>query len=73
MSSIVTWLMWKWEPKETRELTFGDVLVRVKSTYILEMHIDTDEGNAADLERRDFGETGSNRRRSDPEPDRVTW
>ena len=36
-------------------LTFGDVLVRVKSTYQLEMHIDTDEGNAAELDRQDVG------------------
>ena len=39
-----------------RSLTFGDVLVRVKPTYKLEMHIDTDEGNAAELARNDTGE-----------------
>ncbi len=32
-----------------RELVFGDVLVRVDPSYSLAMHIDTDEGNAANL------------------------
>ncbi len=32
-----------------REVIFGDVVIRVSADYRLEMHIDTDEGNAANL------------------------
>ena len=32
-----------------RELTFGDVMIRVHPDFALAMHIDTDEGNAANI------------------------
>ncbi|MFK7922989.1 MAG: acetate/propionate family kinase [Bacteroidia bacterium] len=40
---------------EDRSLTFGNVLIRVSDKYKLEMHIDTDEGNAAELRSGDAG------------------
>jgi acetate kinase len=38
-----------------RELVFGDVIVRVARDYRLELHLDTDEGNAAGLHSGDSG------------------
>lgn len=35
--------------KGCRELTFGDVLIRVHPNFRLAMHIDTDEGNAGNI------------------------
>ncbi len=40
---------------EGRDLVFGDVLIRVSPHYALEMHVDTDEANAAELSRNDEG------------------
>jgi len=38
-----------------RDMTFGDVLIRVSPKYKLEMHLDTDEANAAQLSGGDGG------------------
>ncbi|MEM1122484.1 MAG: acetate/propionate family kinase [Bacteroidota bacterium] len=38
-----------------RPVIFGNVLVRVSDQYKLEMHIDTDEGNAAEIKAGDEG------------------
>ena len=52
-----------------RSLTFGNVLIRVSPKYKLEMHIDTDEGNAAEINSGDEGiltetsQTGTLRKR----------
>ncbi|MEH6892548.1 phosphate propanoyltransferase [Bacillus sp. JJ864] len=42
--------------KGDRGLIFNQVLIRVKDTYALDMHIDTDEANSANIKTGDVGE-----------------
>ena len=39
-----------------RDLTFGDVMVRVAPDFRLELHLDTDEANAAGIAHGDYAE-----------------
>jgi acetate kinase len=39
---------------DERRMLFRDVIVRVSPNYRLELHLDTDEGNAADLRSGEF-------------------
>ena len=41
---------------EGRDLVFSDVSVRVSPKFTLELHLDTDEANAAGLRAGDFAE-----------------
>jgi acetate kinase len=38
-----------------RELVFSDVIIRIDADFKLEMHVDTDEGNAAGIEAHSVG------------------
>jgi propanediol utilization protein len=39
-----------------RDLTFNDVSVRVSPEFALELHLDTDEANAAEVKTGDYAE-----------------
>lgn len=43
-------------PSKERKLIFDDVVVRVRNDFRLTLHIDTDEGNAAQVEPGTIGE-----------------
>ncbi|MCW5589452.1 MAG: acetate/propionate family kinase [Legionellales bacterium] len=46
---------------DTRNVSFSNTLIRVKETYVTEMHIDTDEANAAGIAFRGEGEVIMNK------------
>jgi propanediol utilization protein len=45
---------------EKRSVTFKNVLIRVKAGSVTEMHIDTDEANAAGIRFQSTGELVTN-------------
>jgi len=42
--------------KGVREVTFHNIIVRIAEKFILALHLDTDEGNAAGVSGKTFGE-----------------
>ncbi len=42
------------DPAESRIMIMGNVLIRVKDTFLAQLHIDTDEANAAGLKNGDL-------------------
>jgi acetate kinase len=55
----------------TKGLTFGNVLIRVHPDFRLEMHIDTDEGNAAEISTVNGQPTTGTLVRRYPKPGRA--
>jgi propanediol utilization protein len=48
---------------EKRSVTFKNTLIRIKEGYVTEMHIDTDEANAAGIRFQSTGELINNENR----------